>query len=241
VSALQSVPIEVEVVPPPGVAVSTTLTAIVRHVSAGLIYEAPLVPHGGHLYAADEPLRLPLEPPPGAYRLIILVDSNVNVSGNRVVSFKPLPIPSHDLFPGGERGVHDGLHLIVPLEYRQTVGSGDPWAGVRSWRMERGTLSLAWAPGPTEDLLINNALVMLEATFPDGDPPQVVGVEQTEWKGQPAFLFHEHWSGPEAGPAETLVVQGPDFWLYALRIAATGGAAIPAVLYEVRDTFTAAP
>ena len=88
---------------------------------------------------------------------------------------------------------------------------------------------------------MDNALVMLEATFPDGDPPQVVGVEQTEWKGQPAFLFHERWSGPEAGPAETLVVQGPDFWLYALRIAATGGDAIPPALYEVRDTFTAAP
>jgi hypothetical protein len=70
------------------------------------------------------------------------------------------------------------------------------------------------------------------------EPPQVTGVEQIEWEGQRAFLFSESWHGPDGGPSEAMVVQGPDFWLYVLRIRGRGGAPIPLILYQVRDTFS---
>ena len=78
-------------------------------------------------------------------------------------------------------------------------------------------------PGPVEPLLLNNAVVMLEATHDPSAVPQVPGVEETEWQGQTAFLFREDWPGANGGPAEALVIQGPDHHLYVLRVRATGG------------------
>ena len=79
---------------------------------------------------------------------------------------------------------------------------------------------------------------MLETTHDPGATPQVLDVEETEWAGQTAFLFHENWGGADGGPAETLVVQGPDYRLYVLRVQATGSETIPPLLRQVWETFT---
>jgi hypothetical protein len=65
----------------------------------------------------------------------------------------------------------------------------------------------------------------------------VTSSEEIEWQGRTAFRFHETWPGPEGGPAEALVVQGPDYWLYVLRIRALGGDVIPDLTREVGETF----
>lgn len=238
VSALEPIPIAVEVVPPPGVEATTVLTAVVRHSRAGLIYQAPLLPQGDFLYAAEEPLRLPLVPPPGTYRLIVLLSSSIDAVGDRVLHFQPNPIAVHDLAPGSNAGVHEGVRLAVPLQFKEVVADGGPWAGRRAWRYSDGEVALWWAPGPTEALLASNAMVILEATHNPAGQLQVQGVTEVEWLGERAFLFRERWPGIEGGPAEALVVQGPDYWLYVLRIRARGGAVIPPILELVRDTFS---
>jgi hypothetical protein len=238
VSALEPVPIEVALVPPPGVEATSALTAVVRHSQAGLIYEAPLEPAGNDLYRAADPLRLPLTPPVGTYRLIILLDSAIGAVGDRVLYFQPDPIPFHELAPGAQDGVHEGVVLAIPLAWDEVVAEGGPWAGSRTWRYRDGEASLWWAPGPTEPLLVSNAIAVLEATYDPERPLQVVSVTETEWEGETAFLFRERLPGIEGGPAEALVVQGPDYWLYVLRIRAMGGSTIPRLLALVRDTFS---
>jgi hypothetical protein len=238
VSALEPVPIVVDVIPPPGVDASTALTAVVRHSSEGLIQVAPLQFRGDGRYSADEPLRLPLVPPPGTYRLIVVVESNLKTVGDRVVYFRPEEIPVHDLAAGGEGGVHAGVRLAVPLQFVESVSDGGPWAGKRVWRYPGGEIALWWAPGPTEALLFSNALAMLEATHDATEAPRVVSSAETEWHGQTAFVFQERWPGLEGGPAEALVVQGPDYWLYVLRIRPFGGTTVPPILELVRETFS---
>jgi hypothetical protein len=63
-------------------------------------------------------------------------------------------------------------------------------------------------------------------------------VDVVKWQDQPGFLFHEEWAGPDGGPAEALVVQGPDYWLYVLRVRALGAEAIPSLLRQAWRTFT---
>ena len=92
-------------------------------------------------------------------------------------------------------------------------------------------------PGPTEALLLNNAVVMLEATHDPDAPPAAEFVEETAWQGQTAFLFREQWPGREGGPAAVWVIQGPDYWLYVLRIRAVGVDPIPALMETIAATF----
>jgi hypothetical protein len=81
---------------------------------------------------------------------------------------------------------------------------------------------------------------MLEATHDLDNPPDVLSVEETEWQGHMAFLFLEDWSGVGGGSAEAMVVQGPDRWLYVLRMRATGGGSISQLLRQVGETFVLA-
>jgi hypothetical protein len=70
----------------------------------------------------------------------------------------------------------------------------------------------------------------------------VLGVEEIEWQGQTAFLFPENWPedefGTPAGPAEAMVMQGPDYHLYVLRLRALGTETIPPLLRQVGQTFS---
>ncbi|OQY21586.1 MAG: hypothetical protein DRJ03_18075 [Chloroflexi bacterium] len=235
VSALQPVDIQVELAPPPGVSVTATVRAAVLD-PQGLPYRGlcDLTPREGNLYAAEEPLELPFEPPAGEWKLVVYVQSTLAVEGEREVIFQPASIPLRDLTDV----LPAGADIHAPQRFVEAVSQGDRVAGGRVWRYGGGEVALWWAPGPVEPLLLNNALVMLETTHDPGAAPQVMSVEETEWQGQTAFLFREEWTGANGGPAEALVAQGPDHHLYVLRVRATGGETIPALLRQVWETFT---
>jgi hypothetical protein len=101
-------------------------------------------------------------------------------------------------------------------------------------------VSLFWAPGPTERLFYDNALVMVEATYDPEYQITLERVEETTWGEDErlAFIFYETWrAGTTVGPAEVLVLQGPDYRLYVLRIRGLEGSEIPSLMRDVRDTF----
>jgi hypothetical protein len=127
--------------------------------------------------------------------------------------------------------------MRVPREFVEAVAQGDRWAGGRVWQHGDGEVALWWAPGPAEPLLLSTAVVMLEATHDPDAPPSVLDVEEREWQGQTAFLFHEDWPGADGGPAEALVVQGSDYWLHVLRVRARGSESVPPLLRQVWETF----
>jgi len=234
VSALQPVPIEVELIPPPGVSVTATIRAIVMGPQGSPRRVFDLTPRQGNVYAADDLLRLPLQPSEGDWRLLVYVRSELDVEGERQLTFQPSPVSFRDLVAV----LPPGVDVRVPQDFDEVVFQGDQWAGGRVWRYEDGELSLWWAPGPTESLQRNNAVVMLEATYDLGVSPRVGRVDVVKWQDQPGFLFHEEWAGPDGGPAEALVVQGPDYWLYVLRVRARGAEAIPSLMHQVWRTFT---
>ena len=238
VSALQPVPIEVELVIPPGIGASAKISATVFDPDFVVYQSFTLLPQDGNLYISQDLLRLPLEPAAGDWYLVVDVESDFVVRGKRYEAFQPEPIPFRDMV-----GVLPaGTDLRVPQDFVEVAVQGDSTAGGRVWRYEGGDASpggevaLWWAPGPLKPLLLNNAVVMLEATY-GVETPTVVSAEEIEWRGQTAFLFHETWPGPEGGPAEALVVQGPDYWLYVVRVRALGSSDIPQLVREVGETF----
>jgi len=230
---MQPVPIEVELMPPPGISVTATVRAAVLNPDGTPYRVFDLKPREGHVYAAGELLQLPLEPPEGDWQLRVYVQSALRVEGEREVIFRPILIRFRDL----AAVLPAGVDMRVPEDFVEVVARGDRWAGGRVWRHGGGELALWWAPGPVEPLLLNNAVVVLEATHDPDAPPRVLGVEETEWQGQTAFLFNEYWPGAKGGPAEALVVQGPDYWLYVLRVRAVGSDIIPPLLRQVWGTF----
>lgn len=238
VSALRPTPIKVELVPPPGIAVSTKVRATVKDPDYKSYQSFDLTPQDGNLYVSNDLLRLPLEPAPGNWRLVVDVESELELEGARSQFFQPAPIPYRDL-TGLLPPVAD---LRVPQDFAEVQVQGDLTAGGRVWRYgdgatsPHGEVALWWAPGPHKFLSLNTAVVMLEATY-GTNAPTVTATEETEFQGQTAFRFHETWPGPEGGPAEALVVQGPDYWLYVLRVRALGGDTIPQLTHEVGGTF----
>jgi len=223
----------VELVPPPGISVTATVGAVIID-SEGLPYGPlfDLMPQGGNRYAAEEPLLLPLELLEGDWQLIVCVQSVLDVEGERRLIFQPAPITFRDLTDD----LPARVNVRVPRDFTEVVSQGDQMAGGRVWRYGGGEVAVWWAPGPTEPLLLSNAVVMLETTY-GMDAPTVLGVEETEWQGRKAFLFHEDWPGARGGPAEALVVQGPDYRLYVSRVRATGSETIPLLLHRVWETF----
>ena len=154
------------------------------------------------------------------------------VRGKRTLPFQPSPIRFRemaDILPAG-------VDLWIPEDFVETTAQGDQVAGGRVWRYGGGEVSAWWAPGPTKPLRYSNAVSMAEATY-GIDAPAVSRFEEIEWQGRTAFLFHEEWPGEEGGPGKTLVVQKPDFWLYAVQVRATGGETIPQLLEQVWETF----
>ncbi len=224
-------PVEVELLPPPGISVTATVRAVVRLPGGRLYRSFDLQPGEGNRYISAEPLQLPLRPPEGDWRLYVSVQSALRVVGERQLFFQPTPVHFHDL----NGRLPAGVTLSVPRDFDEVWAEGDRVAGGHVWRYENGEIGLWWAPGPAEPLLFSTALVMLEATY-GLDAPAIERFEETTWQGQRAFLFYENWPGAEGSPAEALVIQGPNHWLYVLRLRALGDSAIPTVLSLVRET-----
>lgn len=229
--ALQPVYAQARLDPPPGFSPSAVVRVAVLDPEGALVQSFTLKWRQGHLYAAEQPLQLPLWIMDGDWRLVAYVESALEVVGERELVFRPTPVQFRDL--GGV--LPAGASLLVPQDFVESAAQGDAWAGMRAWRYGDGEVALWWAPGPLEDLLLNNAVVMLEATYAPDAAPRVQSYEQADWQGRTAFLFHEEW--PE-GPAKAWVVQGGDFWLYVLRVRALAGPDIPLLTRQVGETFS---
>jgi len=241
VSALQPVPIEVELVIPPGIGASAKVSATVFDPDFVIYQSFTLLPQDRNLHVSEDLLRLPLEPAAGDWYLLVDVESDFAVRGKRYKAFRPEPVPFRDL----TEVLPTGTDMHVPEDFAEVAAHGDRTAGGRVWRYGDGDASpygevaLWWAPGPVKPLRLNTAVVMLEATY-GTDAPIVTGSEEIAWQGQTAFLFHETWPGPEGGPAKALVVQGPDYWLYVVRVRALGSESIPPLFHQIWETFTLA-
>lgn len=233
VSALDPPFVIVDVLPPPGMTPAITVSAKVYDPTIKVHSTFELVPQAGQRYVSTKPLQLSLNAPAGRWWLMVQVDTALNVIGERMKVFEPAPVEFRaltDTLPAG-------VTLHVPLAFTEVMAQGNSYAGGRVWQHGKGEIALWWAPGPTEALLLNNAVVMLEATHNLAVPPEVVSSRETDWQGQPAFFFQEMWPGKEGGPSKVWVIQGANHWLYVLRIRAVGEETIPVLLQEVAATF----
>lgn len=187
-------------------------------------------------YVADGWLQLPLEPAPGVWHLIVDIQADLPIKGYRDRVFTPAWVPYH----GVSETLPIGVDLHVPQAFSLQSAQGGPIAGGRSWRYRKGEVALFWAPGPTERLFYDNALVMVEATYDPEYQITLERVEETSWGDdeRSVFIFYETWrAGTTVDPAEALVLQGPDYRLYVLRVRGLEGSEIPSLMRDVRDTF----
>jgi hypothetical protein len=236
VSPLTPVPVEAVLAQPPGVQAHAEISATVMDPEAQVYATFDLVSEGSGLYRSADPLQLPLEPQPGYWWLIVHVSSQLPVIGDPARFFQTSPVAYRDL-----NGLPADVQMRVPAAFTEVLAQGDAWAGGRVWVFGDGEVALWWAPGPTEELLLNNALVMLESAHA-ADPrneelPSLSEATPTTWQERPAFEFPERWPGSDGGPGRAWVIQGPDLWLYAVRVRALGVEEVPSLHAEVARTF----
>jgi hypothetical protein len=234
VSPLEPVEVEVDVMMPPGVEEEPAVSAVLVDPHDEVYWSVELEPRTLPRHVAPAPVHLPLVPAEGEWRLVVDVRTTVPVEGALERSFTPESVAFRDL----EGGLPPGTGLLVPEEFVEATVEGDAWSGSRVWRYRGGELGLWWAPGPTEDLLLNTAIVMLEASHEPTGSPDVMAATETTWDGMEAFRFQEAWPG--ARPSDAWVIRGPDDWLYVLRVRNVAGEEAPPLLYEVAHTFTVA-
>jgi len=242
VTALEPVSWRVLIEEPPGVTTRVRASARVIDAQDQLYATFDMEPEGREgWWVPIDRLQLPLEPEPypGVWHLIIDAEADLPIKGYRDRVFTPQRVPYHVL----TETLPSGVELRVPQAFAEMAAQGDLVAGLRTWEYGDCELTLAWAPGPTEELLIDNALVMAEAIQPQSQTPVEISIEESEelllgeeeWT---AFLFRERWKGQiKSNPAESLVVQGPNFRLYALRIRAKSEDEIHPLCRDVRETF----
>ncbi len=233
VSALEPPLVIADVTLPQGIAADVAISAKIYDPSSTIHTTFDLVRQSGRRYVAPAPFQLALDAPTGHWWLVVHVETELEVVGERMLPFKPAPIEFRAL----TETLPAGVNLRVPLAFTEIVAQGDQYAGGRVWQHGKGEIALWWAPGPTEPLLLDNAVVMLEATHDPTAPPEAALVEETEWQERTAFRFHEQWPGSEGGPAEAWVIRGANYWLYVLRIRAVGVETIPTLLHEIAATF----
>ena len=193
-------------------------------------WEADLERVDGPLYRGPEPVQLPLLPPEGDWWLTIFIRSRTEVSGSRALSFRPDPVPMHDL----NDPVRPAIELQVPRTFVLRDWMGDAVSGGWMWDGGGGRVELWWLPGPAEALTEDTARMVVDATLPEESAVEIPHVEPVEWGGMPSFRFSETWSD---GPGDALVVQGPDRWLYLVRVRTFDGEAISQLLREIQATF----
>ncbi|MBN2006908.1 MAG: hypothetical protein JXA21_26375 [Anaerolineae bacterium] len=242
VSALPPVRVEADLLPPPDVRVAPIVTAtvfqpgMIPYATFNLFFES------ANHYASTTFLQLPLDPPPGDWMVLLYVQSELGITGQRATTFRAVAPPTRVL----SDALPSTVMLRVPQAFLETAAQGDAMAGNRAWRSCEsrndlcagvGDVELWWAPGPAEPLTLDTAQMMLSITQDAENPPAIVATEETLWQDRAAFLFHEQWPGRRGGPAETWVIHGDDHWLYVLRIRAVGEDQIPDLVRQVAATF----
>ena len=241
VTALKPVTWRVLMEEPPGIEARVSASARVIDAQDQLYATFEMVPKGREgWWVPVGALQLPLEPEPypGVWHVIIDAKADIPITGYRDRVFTPQRVPYHvltDTLP-------IGVQLRVPQAFPVVKWQGDQIAGLRAWGFEDCQITVAWAPGPTERLQFDTALVMAEAIQPTGEPQIEIRIEDNEeltWgeDERTAFLFHESWKDQGTRtPAETLVVQGPNYRLIALRIRAQKQDALHPLCRDVRET-----
>ena len=194
-------------------------------------WEFDMAPAADGRYASETDLHLPLDPPPGDWRLTVFLYADVPVNGARTVFLQPGPVSLRDL--GAQ--IPEGVTLHIPRAFTSIRHEGDQVSGARVWSRGSDEVGLWWLPGPTEPLAPDTALVMVEATFPEDGGVEVLSVEPAEWGGLTGYRYEERW--PE-GLAETLVLQGPYLWLYLLRVRTLAGPDISPLLWDIQASFS---
>jgi len=239
VDALEPVHFEVLIEEPQGIDAQVSMSARVIDAKDQLYASFDMRPEGDEgWWVPDVPLQLPLEPEPypGVWHLIVDVQADLPIWGYSDRVFTPQRVPYHvltDTLPSG-------VQLRVPQAFSQVAAQGDPFAGLHVWRYRDCEVILAWAPGPTQPLSDDNALVLAEAIYSAEHEIIVKQSQEVTWGDQEwtAFFFQELWQREEKEtPAETLVVQGPEYRLYALRVRAQNEGEIHSICRDVRATF----
>ncbi|MBN1955087.1 MAG: hypothetical protein JW900_08565 [Anaerolineae bacterium] len=185
-----------------------------------------LQPVGNGEYVAPTSLHIPMEVRPGDWQLTVSILSQAALSGERALTFRARPVPLREL----DGGIRPNIVLRIPLAMIANYAEGDAVAGGRTWTGPPGEVGLWWVPGPVEPLRVDTAQMLVEATYPQAAPPEILAAEAAEWHGLEAVRFYEQW--PE-GPAEALVVRGSDLWLYLLRVRSTHGSPISPLLQDI--------
>jgi len=233
VSALEAPLVIADVTLPQGATADIAMRAKIYDPTATVYTTFDLVRQHSSRYVSTIPFQVSLDTPAGLWWLVVHVETELEVAGERMLAFETIPVEFHAL----TETLPAGVTLRVPLAFDEVITQGDQFAGGRVWRHGNEEIALWWAPGPTQALRRNNAVVMLEATHDPDAPPEAQLVEETEWQGRTAFLFQEQWPGRQGGPAEAWVIQGSNYRLYVLRIHAAGVDAMPALLQEIAATF----
>lgn len=188
----------------------------------------------GGVYEAEEPLHLPLDPPPGDWRLTVLIDTSARVNGGRTMLFQPATVPLRSL----EAPIPDQVVLHLPWTLTLMEYQGDQVSGERIWAQPGGEVGLWWLPGPSEPLTQDTAQMMVEATYPEDAAAEIEQIEPQERGEYTGFHFVERW---REGPAEAVVLQGPDRWLYLVRVRGVNRIAIPPLLQDIQASFALEP
>jgi hypothetical protein len=224
---------------PAGIDARVSMSARVIDAQDQLYASFDMRPEGNEgWWVPDAPLQLPLEPEPypGVWHLIVDAQAALPIWGYSDRVFTPQRVPYHVL----SGTLPSGVQLHVPQAFSTVTTQGDPFAGLYTWRYRDCEVTLAWAPGPTEPLFDDNALVMAEAIYSAEHEIVVTESQEIMWGDQErtAFLFQESWQREEKKtPAETLVVQGPGYRLYALRVRAQNEDQIHSLCRDVQATF----
>lgn len=236
-SPLTPIPVEVALIPPPYIEAHAQISATVMDPEAEVYATFELTAQDDHRYRSADLLQLPLEPLPGYWWLIVHVESQLPVVGQPALFFEATPPTYRDLTDV----LPEAVTLNIPQAFQDVVMQGDTWAGGRIWAHGEGEIGLWWAPGPTEPLLLNNAIAMLEATYAADDRretwPSISEVVETTWQDRPAFQFPEVWPGPDGGEGQAWVIQDNDFWLYVLRVRTLNTMPQPSLHTQVAQTF----
>ncbi len=236
VSPLTPQPVEVSLIPPPGLDASASISATVLDPEDSVRATFSLTTQEGDRYRSTEALTLPLKPLSGFWWLIVHVDSELPIAGRNARYFEIAPVALREL----TGTVPSAVTMQVPEGFDEVLAQGDSSAGGRMWTHDSGEVGLWWAPGPAEELLLNNAVTMLEATYAADSRYETLPVLEalpTSWQDRTAFEFSETWPEPDGGPGRAWVIQGDDFWLYVVRVRAVGEAEIPALHWDVAQTF----
>jgi hypothetical protein len=195
-----------------------------------IVWESELECSGDGMCSPLSPLHLPLYSEEGRWRLAILVRTQAEISGRRTMTFRPDPIPLQDL--SGQ--VRSTIRLPIPQSFTVVQQMGDEVAGGRVWTGAGGEVGVWWLPGPAEDLTPDTAQMVVEATLPARENVQIESLEAGENWGLPAVYFAEQWAD---GAARSVVVQGPDRWLYLLRVRGLDGEPVPPLFEEIWNGF----